>query len=75
MWLKETDCHVGKEPHHTFRTVFLNADNTKSIQLLRADGFDSLSKISDLQSYRLSRADFRRNMQEKYDRILLAIQP
>lgn len=53
-----------------FRHVFPNADPMKTVQQLRADGFDQLQKIRDLRN-RIAHHEpiFRRNVGEEYDRI------
>ena len=51
-------------------TVFPNADPTRTVQQLRAEGFDRLQKIRDLRN-RIAHHEpiFRRNVQAEYDRI------
>lgn len=53
-----------------FKTVFPNTDPLKTIQQLRAEGFDRLARIRDLRN-RIAHHEpiFRRNVQEEYDRI------
>jgi hypothetical protein len=53
-----------------FMQVFPNADGTKSVQALRAEGFDALAKIRGLRN-RIAHHEpiFRRNIQDEYDRI------
>jgi len=55
-------------PH--FRTAFPNADDTKTVQQLRAEGFDKLQKVRDLRN-RIAHHEpiFRRSIQEEYQRI------
>lgn len=53
-----------------FTTVFPNSDNTKTVQMLRADGHQNLFDIRDLRN-RIAHHEpiFKRNIQEEYDRI------
>jgi hypothetical protein len=59
-------------PH--FRSVFPNTDSQKSVQKLRAEGYDSLAAIRDLRN-RIAHHEpiFRRPIQQEYDRIRTVI--
>ena len=65
-----THGHDGAIWNAHFRTVFPNTDNAKTVQLLRLEGHDSLSKIRDFRN-RIAHHEpiFRRNIQEEYERI------
>jgi len=65
-----THSHDGAIWNPHFRTVFPNADPVKTVQTLRAHGYDRLNRIRDLRN-RIAHHEpiFRRNIQEEYDRI------
>ena len=52
------------------RSVFPNMDQTRTVQTLRAEAYDTLFKIRDLRN-RIAHHEpiFRRDVQEEYDRI------
>lgn len=65
-----TRSHDGAIWNPYFRSVFPNVTPHKTVQELRAEGHDSLSKIRDLRN-RIAHHEpiFRRPIQEEYDRI------
>jgi len=69
-----THGHDGAIWNHHFRSVFPNTDTKKTVQMLRAEGYDSLTKIRDLRN-RIAHHEpiFRRPIQQEYDRIRMVI--
>lgn len=62
--------HDGAIWNAHFRTVFPYTDDMQTVQILRANGNDSLHKIRDIRN-RIAHHEpiFKRNIQDEYDRI------